>query len=130
MNFVDLSSFVAVEIHKKEQPLKIFVCLTLLLSDCKSVRQQNTYQHNTEKCGLEIRNTKVIKYIQDPWQFLQIIDLDTGGKLNGATGIVVAGTDINKSYEININLFKYLCIFPVTFTQVSINVNIQLRDNG
>lgn len=75
-------------------------------------------------------NFGILSGKDDPWQFLQAIDLDTGVAINGATGIVVAGTDINKSYEVNINLFKYLIIFPVTFTQGSINVNAQLRDNG
>ena len=89
----------------------------------KSVSAESGGHGDTPNFGIASSRT-------DPWQFVQVINLDTGVAVNGATGIVVAGTDVNASYEVNINLLKYLCIFPVSYTQGSININVQLRDNG
>lgn len=58
----------------------------------------------------------------NPYTFLQIIDLDTAGASNGATGIAVTGTDINKQYEVNINLDKWLTVIPISWTQGAITV--------
>lgn len=60
----------------------------------------------------------------NPYGFIQIIDLDTGAALNGATGIVVTGTDINKIYEVNINAIKYLTVYPITWSAGAITVKL------
>lgn len=66
----------------------------------------------------------------NPYAFLQIIDLDTGSAINGATGIVVAGTDINKQYEINVNSEKYVTVFPTSWTAGAISIKALVTDNG
>ncbi len=58
----------------------------------------------------------------NPYQFLQIIDLDTAAAVNGVTGIVVAGTDINKNFEVNVNGMLYLTIFPISWSAGAITV--------
>lgn len=65
----------------------------------------------------------------NPYGFLQIIDLDTGAAVNGATGIVVAGTDINKEYEININAMTYVTVFPISWSAGAITVKLLLTNN-
>lgn len=62
----------------------------------------------------------------NPYTFVQIIDLDTGSAINGATGIVVAGTDVGKTYEINTNGIKFLTLVPTAWTQGSITAKLQL----
>jgi len=62
----------------------------------------------------------------NPQSFLQVIDLATGAAINGATGIVVAGTDINKQFEVNINLQEFLTVIPVSWTQGAITVKLAL----
>jgi len=62
----------------------------------------------------------------NPYTFVQIIDLDTGSAINGATGIVVAGTDFAKTYEINTNGVKFLTLIPTAWTQGSITAKLQL----
>ena len=47
---------------------------------------------------------------------LQIIDLDTAAAVNGATGMVVSGTDLFKQYECNVNVMPYITVFPITWT--------------
>lgn len=66
----------------------------------------------------------------NPYSFLQIINLDTAAAVNGATGIVVAGTDINNQYEINTNVMKYVTVFPITWTQGAITVKAILTTNS
>lgn len=66
----------------------------------------------------------------NPYSFIQLIPLDTQTALNGGTGIVVAGTDVNNNYEVNINAINYLTMFPVTWTQGAINVKLLLTTNA
>lgn len=66
----------------------------------------------------------------NPYSFLQIINLDTAAAINGATGIVVAGTDINNAYEVNTNNpIKYLTVIPISWTQGAITVKATLGTN-
>lgn len=58
----------------------------------------------------------------NPYTFLQLINLDTAAAINGATGIVVAGTDINNQYEVNINAMKYLTVIPVSWSAGAISI--------
>lgn len=64
----------------------------------------------------------------NPYTFLQIVDLATGTLFAGATGIVVAGSDVAATYEVNTNTFKYLSIFPVTWSQGVITVKALLSN--
>ena len=52
----------------------------------------------------------------NPYTFLQIINLDTAAAINGATGIVVGGVDINNQYEINTNAQKYVTVIPISWS--------------
>lgn len=64
----------------------------------------------------------------NPYTFVEVIDLDTGDAIDGATGIVTSGTDINKLYEININGLKYFTVIPTAWTQGAITAKIKLFD--
>lgn len=63
------------------------------------------------------------------YSFLQVINLDTGAAVNGVTGIVVGGTDINNQYEINFNVQTYIAIYPITWTAGAITVVAILANN-
>lgn len=64
------------------------------------------------------------------YTFLQAINLDTAAAINGATGVVVAGTDINNQYEVNVNTMKYLTVFPISWSQGAITVKAILVTNS
>lgn len=66
----------------------------------------------------------------NPYTFLQAINLDTAATVNGATGFVATGTDINIQYEVNINAQKYLTVFPISWTQGAITVKAILTSNA
>lgn len=65
----------------------------------------------------------------NPYSFVQIINLSTGTAVNGSTGIAVTGTDINNTYEINVNGLKYFTLIPTAFTQGAITAKIKLFTN-
>jgi len=66
----------------------------------------------------------------NPYTFLQAINLDTAVAVNGATGLVASGADINNSYEVNINAVKYLTVFPISWTQGAITVKALLTNSN
>lgn len=65
----------------------------------------------------------------NPYQYVQIIDLDTAGATNGATGVTSAGTDIQKQYEINVNALKYFCPVLTAWSAGVLTVKALLTDN-
>jgi hypothetical protein len=66
----------------------------------------------------------------NPYDFVQIVNLQSGASVNGNTGIVVAGTDILNTYEVNINYLKYLTVIPVSWTQGSVTIKISLGSDN
>lgn len=65
----------------------------------------------------------------NPYTFVQIINMDTAATVNGATGITTAGTDLNNSYEVNVNSLKYLTIVPTAWSAGTITIKAFLTDN-
>lgn len=60
---------------------------------------------------------------------LQVIDLDTGAAVNGATGLVASGADVLKQYECNVNVMQYITAFPISWTQGAITLIAYLSNN-
>ena len=58
----------------------------------------------------------------NPYSFLQSINLDTAAAVNGATGLVVGGSDVNLMCEVNVNAMVYLTVFPITWSQGAITL--------
>lgn len=65
----------------------------------------------------------------NPYTFLDLVDNDTNAVITGSTGIVVAGTDIAKTFEINVNATKYISLLVTSWTAGVINVVLELFDN-
>jgi len=63
------------------------------------------------------------------YQFAQIINLDDGSTISGSTGVVVAGSDISRRYEVNTNRQKYFTVIPTSWAQGSITVKAFLTNN-
>lgn len=66
----------------------------------------------------------------NPYTFLQALNLDTAAAINGATGIVVAGTDVNVQHEINVNAMKYFTAFPISWTAGAITIKVIVVTNA
>ena len=85
---------------------------------------QTSANQITYQSRMGMPNMGATATVLNPYTFLQIIDLDTGTAINGATGIAVTGTDINKQYEVNINAEKWLTVIPISWTQGALNVKL------
>lgn len=43
----------------------------------------------------------------NPWTYVQVIDLADQSTVNGGTGITLSGTDVSRTFEVNINAAMY-----------------------
>lgn len=59
---------------------------------------------------------------ENPYTFLQIVNLASGATVDGSTGIVTAGADITNNYEVNINSTKYFTVIPISWTAGAITI--------
>ena len=60
------------------------------------------------------------------WSYVQVIDNDTGATVDGATGIspVVAGTDENKEFDINLDGVMWICADVTTWVAGTIDLRV------
>ena len=65
----------------------------------------------------------------NPYDFLEVVDLQDGSAVDGDTGVAASGADVARQFEVNINAIKYLTVFPTAWTQGSITVKLLLTDN-
>tara|TARA_R110002126_G_scaffold17316_2_gene67721 strand:- start:2248 stop:2904 length:657 start_codon:yes stop_codon:yes gene_type:complete len=65
----------------------------------------------------------------NPYTFVQLINLDTAATVNGATGITTSGTDLQNTYEVNVNALEYLTVIPTAWTAGAITIKALLTDN-
>jgi hypothetical protein len=83
----------------------------------------------TEVNHLDVPNFGATVSASNPYNFLSIVDLDTNAVTEGSAGIVVAGTDVHKTYEINVNAIKYFTLIPTAWTQGAINAKVVVHTN-
>lgn len=67
--------------------------------------------------------------VSNPWNYLQVVDLNDGSTVDGSTGIAAAGADLTKVYEVNINATKYLTVIPTAWTQGAITAKLMVFNN-
>lgn len=65
-----------------------------------------------------------------PWSAVAVVDLADDSTVPGATGIVAAGTDIHKLYEVNANALKYLTLIPSAWSAGSVSVTAFITKIG
>lgn len=66
----------------------------------------------------------------NPYNFLQLIPLDTDTPIAGNTGIALSATDVNNNYEVNTNALEYFTFFPTAWTAGVITVKALLTTNS
>lgn len=65
----------------------------------------------------------------NPWAYLGFVNLDDGSFTAGATGIVLAGTDVHKLYEINVNSGRFITFLLTAWTAGVITVRAKLLNS-
>lgn len=66
----------------------------------------------------------------NPYNFLQIVPMDTRTALAGGTGLVLSGADVANQYEITLSAMKYLTLIPVTWSAGVISAKLLLTTNS
>ena len=59
------------------------------------------------------------------WAYVQAIDLADQSVINGATGVAVTGTDMDRMFEINTNGVKWINAIVTAYTQGTIYVGMK-----
>lgn len=50
------------------------------------------------------------------WDYIEVVDLQSGSAIDGDTGIALTGTDDHRLFEVNINALKWICATASPFT--------------
>ncbi len=83
----------------------------------------------SDKRSEDTPNFGATQSASNPYTFIQLINLDTGARVDGATGITSAGTNILNTYEVNINALKYIAPVFTAWTAGAVTIKAQLTDN-
>lgn len=58
--------------------------------------------------------------VTNEWFPVSLYDIDSAAGIVGSTGIVLAGTDVNKGYSINVNGLKWVTLYISAYSAGSI----------
>lgn len=83
----------------------------------------------SDKQSEDTPNFGATQSASNPYQFVQLINLDTAAVVNGATGVTSAGTDIHTQYEINVNALKYMTLVFTAWSAGTLTVKALSTDN-
>jgi len=83
----------------------------------------------TDKRSEDTPNFGATQSATNPYQYVQLINLDTAAAVNGATGITSAGTDLHTQYEVNVNGLKYFTLVITAWSAGVLTVKALLTDN-
>lgn len=67
--------------------------------------------------------------VSNPFDYIQVKDLEDGSSIDGDTGIALAGTDDNRTFEMNINALQYLTAIVTAYAAGSVTVTVRLYNN-
>lgn len=56
------------------------------------------------------------------YTFVQLADIQNDSAVNGNTGIVLTGTDVQRSYEVNANYVKWICPIVTAYSAGAITI--------
>ena len=64
--------------------------------------------------------------VTNHWDYIEVIDLQSGTAIDGDTGVAVAGADDYRLFEANINGLKYVCARLTAYAEGEITVKVRL----
>jgi len=64
--------------------------------------------------------------VTNMWDYVEIIDYNTGTAIDGDTGVAVASADDYRLFELNVNGLKYLCATVTARTVGELTVKVRL----
>lgn len=82
----------------------------------------------SQGAGADIPNFGATASPSNPWTLAQIIDLSSDTPIDGGTGIVASGTDLQKDYEINTNLQRYFMPLLTSWSAGRLNLVVNITN--
>lgn len=67
--------------------------------------------------------------VSNPFDYIQVKDLQNGSSIDGDTGVALAGTDDQRMFEMNINALQYLTAIVTAHAAGSVTVTVRLYNN-
>ena len=67
--------------------------------------------------------------VSNPFDYIQVKDLQNGTSIDGDTGVALAGTDDQRMFEVNINALQYLTAVVTAYAAGSVTMTIRLDNN-
>jgi hypothetical protein len=67
--------------------------------------------------------------VSNPFDYIQVKDLEDGSSIDGDTGIAPAGTDDQRMFEVNINALQYLTAVVTARSAGSVTATVRLYNN-
>jgi len=67
--------------------------------------------------------------VSNQWDYIEVVDLQSGAAIDGDTGVAVAGTDDFRIFEANINGLKWLNATVTARSAGSVTIKARLFDN-
>lgn len=67
--------------------------------------------------------------VSNQWDYIEIVDLQSGAAIDGDTGVAVAGTDDFRLFEANINGLKWINATVTARSAGSVTIKARLFDN-
>lgn len=74
-------------------------------------------------------NFAAAQSVSNPFDYIQVKDLEDGSSIDGDTGIAPAGTDDQRMLEVNINGLEYLTAVVTARSAGSVTVTVRLFNN-
>jgi hypothetical protein len=67
--------------------------------------------------------------VANPFDYIQVKDLEDGSAIDGDTGIAPAGTDDQRMFEVNINALRFLTAVVTARAAGNVTVTVRLYNN-
>lgn len=101
--------------------------LTLQVSTASNANLTLKFQGSISNIAPDFDSAKAV---DNMWDYIQVVDLEDGSKVDGDTGFAPAGTNDFRIFEINTNAIKWLRLVVTARSAGSVTVEgIAINDN-
>jgi len=67
--------------------------------------------------------------VDNEWDYIQIVDLESGTGVDGDTGFAVSGADDNRMFEVNVNHLRWFNAIITAWAEGEVTVKIRLSND-
>jgi len=75
-------------------------------------------------------NFSAAQSVSNMWDYIEVVDLQSGTAVAGDTGVTVAGTDDYRLFQVNTDAIAYICATVTAYTAGAVTVKCLLVGRG